>query len=99
MDTVALLTKIKFNLEDDLELAELKFISKISQLNHINRWLKYYCNHEIKEDYVELGQERTEKIKYCNKCYLSKDFIDDCEVSSTNVLVSPNENEIVNEPE
>jgi len=38
----------------------------------INNYLKQFCKHtEIIEDYIDINEENTQQIKYCNHCGLN----------------------------
>lgn len=59
--------------EYDREINTLNNIISIKQdrLDEINDILATQCNHDWQTDYVDVGVERSEIIKYCKKCNLT----------------------------
>jgi hypothetical protein len=35
----------------------------------IQEYINIYCSHEIIEDYIDIFPEKSQKIKYCQKCF------------------------------
>lgn len=69
--------------EDILHMAEAKIhIERLASnkrtteynaiISSINHYLKRICKHEnIIEDYIDINDEQTQQIKYCNQCGLN----------------------------
>jgi len=69
--------------EDILHMAEAKIhIERLASnkrtpeynaiISSINHYLKRNCKHEnIIEDYIDINDEQTQQIKYCNQCGLN----------------------------
>lgn len=69
--------------EDILHMAEAKIhIERLPSnkrtpeynaiISSINHYLKQFCEHtEIIEDYIDISEEQTQQIKYCNHCGLN----------------------------
>ena len=69
--------------EDILHMAEAKIhIERLASnkrtpeynaiISSINHYLKKNCKHEnIIEDYIDINDEQTQQIKYCNQCGLN----------------------------
>ena len=69
--------------EDILHMAEAKIhIERLASnkrtpeyneiMSSINHYLKRNCKHEnIIEDYIDINDEQTQQIKYCNHCGLN----------------------------
>jgi hypothetical protein len=69
--------------EDILHMAEAKIhIERLASnkrtpeyneiMSSINHYLKRNCKHEnIIEDYIDINDEQTQQIKYCNQCGLN----------------------------
>ena len=67
--------KILIELKDEIEreIYTLKNIifTKENTLEKLTDKLLYECNHNWIRDHIDIDVERTEMVKYCDKCHLT----------------------------